>query len=219
LRISPGKPARGDELRDHRPALPAKDLSAEERLTRIRSGALVLFAVNGYHRTTIDSIGERAGIRGPSVYKHVGSKQELLRNLMLGWMDLLLEAQRRASDSSDDVAVQLRRMVEAHVRLHCRHPHEAFVGGREIDSLEEPHRAALLSKRRSYESRVREVIERGNDLGSFRVASPRVTSYAILDMCTGVANWFRPDGEMTEDEIAYQYAENCLNMVQHHVDN
>ncbi|MGW0476959.1 helix-turn-helix domain-containing protein [Streptomyces coeruleorubidus] len=53
----------------------------------IRNAALVLFAERGYAATTMADIGEAVGMRGPSLYKHVGSKQELLTQIMTGTMD------------------------------------------------------------------------------------------------------------------------------------
>jgi len=91
------------------------------------------------------------GIRGPSLYKHVQSKQELLRLLMIQTMQQLLELQRSALAGTDEPSVQLRRVVEAHVRYHATHRHEAFVGTREIDSLEEPSRTEVISLRGRYE--------------------------------------------------------------------
>jgi AcrR family transcriptional regulator len=86
----------------------------------------------------MDELGERVGIRGPSIYKHFRSKQDLLLVLMFQTMEQLLEGFEMAVSASDDVGQQLKLAVEAHVRYHARHRFEAFVGTREINSLTEP---------------------------------------------------------------------------------
>ena len=187
-----------------------------DRAERVRAAALELFATRGYPLTTMDEIGERAGIRGPSVYKHVRSKQGLLAGIMLRTMDALLEGQQIALHSSTDVEIRLRRVAEVHVRYHARHAAEAFVGSREINSLDEPHRADVLGRRGTYERRIRRLIADGVDAGRFRVPSARLASYAILDMGIGVATWFRSDGEFSEDEVVYQYGEMALRVVGAH---
>ena len=48
------------------------------RSEEIRRAALELFTRQGYEATTMTDIGNRVGIRGPSLYKHVTCKQELL---------------------------------------------------------------------------------------------------------------------------------------------
>lgn len=183
------------------------------RADEIRGAAFELFAERGYAATTMADIGARIGIRGPSLYKHVASKQELLAELMTGTMDSLLAAQRAAVATTDDPTERLRRAVETHVRFHARNRIAAFVGNREIRSLVEPHRAAVLARRAEYEQLLRGLIVAGVAAGRFAVASPKLASYAILDLGMGVATWFREDGEFSEDEIVWQQIDFALRLV------
>lgn len=180
----------------------------------VQVAALTLFAEQGYRATTMADIGAALGIRGPSLYKHVASKQDLLAAIMVATMKALIHDQKAALDAGGDVAVRLRRVVEAHVRYHASHRHEAFVGNREIASLGPTQRRRVLALRARYEHALREVIEEGRRAGRFAVSSARLASYAILDMGIGVAAWFRPDGEYSADEIAYAYADQALRIVQ-----
>ncbi len=49
---------------------------------RILEEALTLFAENGYDGTGVDLIAERVGIKGPSLYRHFKSKEEILCTLI-----------------------------------------------------------------------------------------------------------------------------------------
>ncbi len=49
---------------------------------RILEEALTLFAENGYDGTGVDLIAERAGIKGPSLYKHYKGKEDILNALI-----------------------------------------------------------------------------------------------------------------------------------------
>ncbi|MET7515950.1 TetR/AcrR family transcriptional regulator [Streptomyces sp. NPDC005480] len=198
--------------RPHRPPLPEGAL-ADGRRAGIRGAALTLFAAQGYRSTTMTDIGAAIGIRGPSLYKHVASKQELLAEIMTGTMEQLIADNAAAVAGADDVREQLRRSVEAHIRYHARHRLEAFVGNREIGSLEQPDQDRVLAGRSDYERRFRELIERGVAEGAFRVQSARIASYSILDMGIGVASWFREGGEFTVDQLAYQYGDIALRIV------
>lgn len=189
---------------------PAPDAS---RATSIRDAALELFATKSYRATTMEDIGVRVGVRGPSLYKHVGSKHELLAEIMLTTMQRLLADHRVAIGTTSERVEQLRRAAEAHARYHARHQLEAFVGNREIDQLEEPIREQVLSLRRAYERGFRELIESGVAAGLFTTASPRLASYAILDMGMGIARWFRGTGSLTEDQVAYAHGDFALRIV------
>ncbi|MET8852719.1 TetR/AcrR family transcriptional regulator [Amycolatopsis sp. NPDC004625] len=196
--------------RPHRPGDVPVGLPAD-RAAAIRLAALRLFAAQGYRATTMADIGAAVGIRGPSLYKHVSGKQVLLAEIMLGTMDTLLAMHAEAVDGVTDVTERLRRAVEAHVRYHARHRLEAFVGNREIGSLEEPDR--VLRLRSAYERGFRELIERGLAEGVFTVRSARLASYSILDMGMGVSNWFHDSGEFSVDQLAYQYGDLALRLV------
>lgn len=49
---------------------------------RILDSALTLFAEKGYDGVGVDSIAEKAGIKGPSLYKHFKGKEEILDTLI-----------------------------------------------------------------------------------------------------------------------------------------
>lgn len=204
-----------------RPTAPSRSTRRERdsepasgaRVDEIRLAALELFATLGYRVTTMADIGAAVGIRGPSIYKHVASKQHLLVDIMTGTMDRLLAAQHEAlagtAGARDDVAA----LVSVHVRHHALHRYETFVGNREIDSLDPAPRAHVLRQRARYETTLRRAIEQGIDRGEFHVRSARLASYAILDMGMGVSAWHRPGGQYSPDEVAEIYAAMALRLL------
>jgi AcrR family transcriptional regulator len=173
----------------------------------VRRAALALFAERGYRATTMADIGAAVGIRGPSLYRHVRRKQDLLVEIMTDTMTELLARQADAVSAGGGAAQMVRRMVEAHVRFHAANQTQAFVGNREIDNLERGNRERVLELRSRYEGVLRTVIADGMAAGTFTDRSARLASYAILDMGIGVSAWFRPDGAHTVDEVAYAYAD------------
>ncbi|MGW0664845.1 TetR/AcrR family transcriptional regulator [Streptodolium elevatio] len=188
-------------------------MSGSPRSDDIRAAALDLFTRFGYEATTMADIGAAIGVRGPSLYKHVASKQELLVQITRRTMDELLAQHRAAVTTTEDPAERLRRATETHVRYHARHRLEAFVGNRELRSLQEPFRAEVLGRRAEYEACFRDLVSAGVAAGRFRVASARLASYAILDLGMGVAVWFREDGEIGEDAVVWEYGELALRIV------
>jgi AcrR family transcriptional regulator len=186
---------------------------SHDRHREIVDAALELFATIGYRATTMAQIGDLIGIRGPSLYKHIASKHELLVEITTGMMEELLRRQQRALDEGGDVPDRLRRITVVHVQYHAEHRYEAFVGHREIDNLEPPQRTHVLDLRREYESRFRELVQEGRELDVFRTSSDRWSSYAVLDMGIGVSAWYNPSGSVTPDELAETYAEFALRML------
>ena len=181
----------------------------------IREAGLELFAERGYHATSMDDIGRYIGVRGPSLYNHLKSKQEILVDIMGTTMEELLAEFERAN-ASGTPAERLRRSMEAHVRYHATHPREVHIGNREISSLEQPARDDVVNLRSEYENRWRHLIQEGLDEGDFSIPSPRIAVYAILEMGIGVARWYRPEGSMSLDQISWLYAEMASRILRVH---
>jgi AcrR family transcriptional regulator len=178
----------------------------------VRDAALSLFAQRGYHGTSMKDIAEVVGMRAPSLYNHVGGKQELLVEIVERTLVDLQRLHDEAVGSTRDVAEALRRAVEAHVRYHARHPREVRVANRDLPALAPAARERVVGMRRRYARSWQALLQRGADAGRFDVPDPRLASYALLEMGIGVATWFRPDGRLSEDAVAYHYGDMALRL-------
>lgn len=178
-----------------------------ERSLDVRDAALTLFAERGYHGTSMRDIAASLQLQAASLYNHISTKQEILRDVMARTMTSLMTVVRSAMAGSEDTVEQLRRATEAHVRFHARNPREVRVGNYEIPALDEPHRSAIAGLRREYSRTFVALIERGVREGVFDTRSPLLSAYAILQMGIGVAMWFRPDGPLSEDDIVFEYGQ------------
>ena len=179
----------------------------------VRKIALTLFAERGYRATSMRDIAEALGMRAPSLYNHVRSKEALLIEIMNSAMDRALADLRAAISNTDDVIEQLRHATESLVLQFLFYPREVTVSNNEIRSLNEPHRTKIIAKRDEYGREFRDLIERGCSLGLFHVESPRLASYAILEMGNGAKVWFRKGGLYSEADVARQYSEFALRIV------
>lgn len=187
-------------------------MPVRSRNDEILDAALLLFADLGYHATTMNDIARQLGLKGPSLYNHVHSKQDLLVTVMSRTGERLLSNFVSVVESTPDTVEQLRRATESHVRYHARHRLDATVGGREIRSLDPVPREAVRELRHQYSEGFRSLLGKGCKEGVFTTTSPRLTAYAILGMGVGVSNWYLEEGEMSEDEIAAHYGDLALRM-------
>jgi AcrR family transcriptional regulator len=192
-------------------ASPAREGSG--RWNDVAEAALTLFSERGYHGTTMKHVAAMLGVQAPSLYNHVGSKQEILARIMKTGMERMIAKQDEALASTDDVTEQLRLMTEAHVLVHTRHRRSALIGDRELRNLEEPAQTEQRGRREMYERRFRDTIERGVLQGAFRVNSPKLASFAIIEMATSVAVWFRDEGPLSENDVAHEYGQMALRIV------
>lgn len=194
------------------PATPLSDVRSRRVL--ILDAALEVFVAQGFLGATMEDIGEVVGMRAPSLYKHVRSKQQLLAELMSRSIADIHRALSAAITSTDDLELRLRRAMEAHVRYHAANRLDALLGANELSNLEPgPLRVGILAERDRYEAAFVEVVHSGVEAGVFDIARPRLTAMALLDLGSGVAVWFRSDGEIGVDELVYHYSDLAVRMV------
>lgn len=187
--------------------------NATERWLEIREAALSLFSERGYHGTTMKHVAAALGVKAPSLYNHVVSKQEILQRIVTAGMNRLAAHQDEALASSPQAPEQLRAMTEAHVLLHIRHRRSAMVIERELSNLEEPVQARVRAQRDAYERGFRVVIERGVDEGELAADSVKLASFAIIEMASSVTVWFKEGGPLAPEEVAGEYGEMALRIV------
>jgi AcrR family transcriptional regulator len=173
----------------------------------------VLFAERGYHGTSMKDIAEKLGVRAPSLYNHVTSKQDMLHAIMDKAMDRALEALDETLAGVDDVSEQLRRATESLVLDFLRYPAEVTVCNNEVRGLEADNRLAIVAKRDRYAARVRGIIEEGCRTGRFRTRTPQIAAFAVLEMGNSAKSWFRPSGRYTDSYVAREYGEFALRVV------
>jgi AcrR family transcriptional regulator len=179
----------------------------------VLQAACDLFAVRGFHGTSMKDIALAAGVRAPSLYNHVSSKQEILFTIMDTAMDRALGALDTALRDVSDVSEQLQQATESLVLDFLRFPHEVTVCNAEIHSLDESTRPMIIAKRDQYGKQVRAIIEHGCDTGRFTTSSPRLAAYAVLEMGNSAKAWFRPGGPLADTDVAERYGEFALRIV------
>jgi len=188
--------------------------AARSQRDRIFDAALEIFVERGFLGTTMDAIGEAVGMRAPSLYKHVSSKQELLAELMSRSITEAHRAVAAAVASTDDPVLRLRRVMEAHVRYHGEHRLDALLGANELANLEAGRlRDRILAERDQYAASFTQTVTAGIESGAFDVDDAKLTALALLDLGSGLAVWFRADGELPLDQLVYRYSDLALRIV------
>ncbi|TIC86471.1 TetR/AcrR family transcriptional regulator [Nocardioides sp. GY 10127] len=179
---------------------------------RVEDAALTLFAERGFHGTGIRQLAEAAGLSSASLYHWMGTKEELLARLMRQALTRLTDAAVAdlAAAPQDDPRTRVAVLVRVHVREHALRRRETRVVDGELAALGEGTRAEVLDLRDTYEQLWAEEIRRGCEDGAFTVARPDVARRAVLEMCSSVARWYRPDGPLDVEELAATYVDLTL---------
>ena len=128
--------------------------------------------------------------------------------------DHLSHTEWAISGAGDDPVAKLIAGVRAYVEYIVANRSEALVAHTEVRYLDEEHRKRLVVARDRIDDMLQKILAEGVATGAFSTPYPREVTRAILTMCAGVAQWYRPDGSLTGDEIADRYAQLALAMTQ-----
>ena len=164
-----------------------------------------LFALRGYHGTSMKDLGDELGLLKSSIYSHVSSKEDLLIEVVRRAERLFTESAQRAMDGSPGGAGRLQALIRGHLKVILDHRDEASTFLNEARALDERYREAVIAARDRYELIFRQVIQAGMATGEFddRV-DPVMAGIFILSILNSVGRWFRPEGALDVEELTEQ---------------
>ncbi len=174
---------------------------------RIRSAALSLIARHGFAAVSMRQIAAEVGVQAGALYNYTPDKQTLLYELMRTHMEALLEARTQECDERAGPAARLENFTRHHIRFHIERPDEVFIAYMELRSLTPENFAEIERLRRAYEDELEAILRDGVAADVFAVADPRVATYAVIAMLTGVNTWYRPGGRLSLEEVEGLYWE------------
>lgn len=167
--------------------------------------AASLFRIKSFEATTLRELAEHSGIKGGSIYYHFSSKQEILLNMMDFSMSELIFTVKEAVKNKKNSIEKLREAIKTHIEYHINNLDMTVVADSEIRSLTEENHRFIIQKRKKYEKIFSEIIEEGLREGVFHIKETKITTFAILQMCTGVSYWYKEQGSLNVQDIVDVY--------------
>lgn len=178
------------------------------RRAEVVKAAARLFSERGYHGTSMQHLGDALGLQRGSLYAHIGSKEELLYDVVEEGAERFLERGREASEREGTAAERLTALLVGHAETAAEHLDAATVFLNEWRYLSEDLRTAVQAKRDRYEAMVRSIVEEGIATGEFRDdADVRFAATLVLSAGNWLFSWYRPGGELGPTEIGERFAE------------
>lgn len=181
------------------------------RKDQIRAAAERLFREKGYLATSIRDIGKAVGVRGASLYHHIGGKEELLWVIATRAADEFFAALRPIMASAEATPLKLRKAIIAHVGVITHNLDASAVYFNEWRHLKQAQRAAFAKRRDEYEALFRDLLGQGIHEGIFAPVDERFAARLVLSALNWTHQWYKPDGPMTAEEVGSTLADMLLN--------
>ena len=195
--------------RASRPDRPALGERYDRRQADVVEASAAVFAEHGYERTSVAELAERLGLATGALYHYFSGKEELLIRICDQLMSPLLAASEEVLAAGSPPERQLRELVRlwvAHVTRHRDHL-LVFQQVRHLVDHGEQWRE-IRSDRKSFERLLAGAI--GQALGPGRREEADLALYALLGMVNHTAQWYRPRGPLSAEQIADGYVDLVL---------
>ena len=188
------------------PTRPALRERYDRRRQRAVYQAAKVFAKRGYDQTTMQELASTMGLATGALYHYFGAKEQLLRAICDQLMEPLLERAQELLAQDAPPREQLRALVRlwvAHVVEHRDHM-LVFQQERHVIETGQSWRGVRAS-RKEFERLVAELLARA------QIATEQPLSLlALLGMVNHTAQWYRPRGPLSPEQIADGYVDLVL---------
>jgi AcrR family transcriptional regulator len=168
-----------------------------------------LFRRNGYHATSMRELAKQLNLRGASLYAHIDSKEELLREIVDRAADAFLASARAVPQDVPPVA-RLTAFVRGHLRVVVAEIETAAVFFHEWTHLSGPARQHVVERRDAYQAELKGIIAAGAAAGDFEVDDVSVATLLTLSTLNWSYQWLDPRGRLPLEELTAFYVEYVL---------
>ncbi|RPI15571.1 MAG: TetR/AcrR family transcriptional regulator [Ignavibacteriae bacterium] len=170
-----------------------------------------LFKEKGYMASSMRDIAAELDIEAASLYSHIKSKDEILETICFRMADQFLESIAEANDLYFNAEERLKMAIKSHIKILTGDLNASSVFIREWRHLNEPRLSEFKELRNKYENEFRSILQNGEDENVFQTVDKKFAVLTILSALNWITEWYKPEGEMTSDEIAENLSAFILN--------
>lgn len=159
----------------------AKKTRTDIRQEQIVHAALEVIGTDGFHALSLAGIAERVGIGVSSVYRHFGSKDEVLDAVLEMLHRRLLRNVAEVREETAEAMGRLRRLMERHARVledNRAIPHIIMSDG--LYAGHSPRKEKIRRILDEYLGEIRDIVRQGQAEGAIRADADPVTVSALF---------------------------------------
>jgi AcrR family transcriptional regulator len=188
-----------------------KTVVKKSRKQQIEEKATVLFQERGYAATSMRDLAQDLGIEAASLYSHIKSKEEILQKICFRMAEEFFSAWQEVDLENSSQAAKMEKAMIAHVKVITKDTDASAVFFNEWRHLSEPYLSDFLGMRDDYEGRFKKILRDGMASGEFKIVDEKFMMLTILSSLNWTHNWYKPEGNLTPEEIGKRLSGLLLN--------
>ncbi len=169
--------------------------------------AATMFAERGLRATTVRDIADSAGILSGSLYHHFSSKEEMVDELLRGFLDWLFDRYQQIVDTEPNPLERLKGLFMASFEaIESRHA-QVVIYQDEAKRLADQPRFSYVEERNKEQRKMwLDLLNQGVEEGCFRPDIDVDLVYRFIRDTTWVSvRWYQPGGPLTATQVGEQY--------------
>lgn len=183
---------------------------------KITEKSIQLFDKKGFSETSIQDIVDSIGVTKGTFYYYFSSKEELLMDIHLRYIDDLLTNQEAIlKDESETCKNKLFAIVHMLISNIKTQGASAKVFFREMRNLSDERLSEIIPKRDQFRLNIEKLLEKGKQSGEFRAdLKTSIVTFGILGVANWSYQWFNPEGKVSDQEVAEIFTEMILKGIE-----
>ena len=186
----------------------------------ILEAAAKAFSKNGYDGSSLAEIAKAVGIKTPALYYHFKSKNEILyAYLVRSGEHILTAAQQSVTAAGSDPRKRLCAYVKSYIMTQLElidtmpTVNTVIFSATFSKALTRSQYKWVQDWERKIVELIRDILEDGQKEGVFHFDNLAPTAFFLMGSIDFVVNWYRPEGSLSIDDLASEYANLALATV------
>lgn len=185
------------------------NLSRKEQVIR---KAAELFREKGYAASSMRDLAHKLGIEAASLYSHIKSKEEILRNLCFDMATEFRKSLEEVEKQNVSASEKLKLGIIGHIQVMAKDLTASAVFMNEHRHLSQPYLRDFLLLRINYINRFKSIIEQGIKSGEFKEnIDTKLSVMTLFSSLNWMPQWYDPDGAIDSVDIGQQLSEMLIN--------
>ena len=168
--------------------IPAKNGSKRDVII---TAAASLFKEKGYVATSMRDIAVALGVEAPSLYNHIESKKEILKDICFKIGHSFITHLKEVELSLGNGLVKMDSIIRFHIMMMMEEYENVYISDHEWRHLHEPFLTEFKNQRRSYRARLASLLQKGIDEKEISPVNANVAVLTILSAIGGIESWHR----------------------------
>ncbi|GGH40490.1 TetR family transcriptional regulator [Mangrovimonas yunxiaonensis] len=185
-------------------------MKAETRKSEIIQTAAKLFKEKGYSAVTMRDIAAEMGIKAASLYNHITSKQEILKEIIISLAETFTLGLQDIQKSDSSSIKKLQDIVRLHVSIASQNTYEMASLNNDWMHLEEKLKY-YLELRLNYEAEFRNIIAQGVKNNEIVNGNVEVMLFSILSTLRSLYLWIPKKEELNVENLSEQLSQVLIN--------